>query len=310
MQGAFPIRIAVTGATGLLGRHVVRHLIELGHNCRCWLRDESRIGDLEGQVWLEWVPGEIGNGADARNLVKGCDALVHCAVQGAMGARSESTADPTGDAIKNVVGSLALFEAARSVGMKRIVHISSCGVYGEICNDRFLDEAHPTWPTNLYGAGKAALEQFIHAYGLGEGVEMAALRPCAIYGPASPLSESRWYTLLKAVVEGKPVSVGGGTKVVHADDVAQAVDCLLFQAPAEKMAGRAFNCVDRYVCEFEVASLAKEIAGSDSVIEGEEATPKHTVVTDRLTSLGVTFGGRPLLRQTLSLLIDRIRAGE
>ncbi len=53
--------------------------------------------------------------------------------------------------------------------MPRFVFISTCAVHDVILADRPLDEAHPLWPKSHYGAHKAALEKFVHSYGLGQG---------------------------------------------------------------------------------------------------------------------------------------------
>jgi len=76
------MRIALTGGTGFLGRYLVQHLAQAGHSLRCWyLPDSDRSGfeDVAGAV--EWLPGQLGDPAAARQLVGGTDTLVHAAVQ-------------------------------------------------------------------------------------------------------------------------------------------------------------------------------------------------------------------------------------
>src|SRR5213078_3596193 len=117
--------------------------------------------------------------------------------------------------------------------------------------DRPLDEAHPLWPQSHYGAHKAALEKFVHSYGLGQGWPICALRPTGIYGAAHPAEKSRWYDLVSQVARGEPIASAKGGKEVHAADVARAV-ALLLTADAPAIAGQAFNCCDRYISEEEV----------------------------------------------------------
>jgi hypothetical protein len=88
-------------------------------------------------------------------------------------------------------------------------------------------------------------------------------------------------------------------------DVARAAERLLH---AESVAGECFNCYDRYVSEFEVASLAKELSGSSAEIHGEVTRPKHQIVTDKLRSRGIDFGGDALLRETIQALVDHAAA--
>jgi hypothetical protein len=83
--------------------------------------------------------------------------------------------------------------------------------------------------------------------------------------------------------------------------VAKAVGILL---TADGIAGEAFNCYDRYVSEFDVATLARELSGSTSEIIGERIQPKHQIVTDKIRNLGMQFGGDGLLKQTVAALVD------
>jgi nucleoside-diphosphate-sugar epimerase len=118
---------------------------------------------------------------------------------------------------------------------------------------------------------------------------------------AHPPEESRWFKLVRAVAHGEDVHVRRGGKEVHAADVARAAAILL---TAENVAGQSYNCYDRYISEFDVATIAKELSGSRGAIIGAPAAPKHQIVTTKLQALGMKFGGRPLLEQTIRQLID------
>ena len=93
-----------------------------------------------------------------------------------------------------------------------------------------------------------------------------------------------------------------GGKEVHAADVAKGVK-LLLNAPASTIAGEAFNCYDRYTSDWDVAQLAKRISGSKADIRGQQTQPKNQIVTDKLRSLGMTFGGQQLLEATVRQLV-------
>jgi nucleoside-diphosphate-sugar epimerase len=200
-----------------------------------------------------------------------------------------------------VVGTLELIEAARRADVGRFIFISTCAVHEKILDDRPLDEAHPLWPTSHYGAYKAAVEKFIHSYGLGQGYPICALRPTGVYGVARPLQNSKWCDLVAAVARGEMVQCSRGGKEVHAADVAKAAGILL---TADGIAGEAFNCYDRYISELDVATLAKELSGSNSQIVGEPMQPKHQIATDKIHALGMQFGGDDLLRQTVAELVE------
>jgi nucleoside-diphosphate-sugar epimerase len=176
-------------------------------------------------------------------------------------------------------------------------------VHEKILDDRPLDEAHPLWPTNHYGAHKAAIEKFIHSYGYGDGFPICSLRPTGIYGIDHPLEQSKWFSLVQDVVQGRPVDCRRGGKEVHASDVAKAVGVLL-EAPS--VAGEAFNCYDRYIAEYEVAQLALEFAGRDGTVTGQMPKPKHQIETQKIRRLGMQFGGEALLRHTIRDMVQAI----
>lgn len=298
------MKIAVTGATGFLGRYIVRHLIGAGNDCRCWHRPNSdRSGIESSNGGLEWIPGELGNSAACRDLVAGCDAVVHSALFRPGHDFRGGEGDLPNFVEKNIGGTIQLMEAARSAEVGRFVFISTCAVHERILSDRPLDETHPLWATSHYGAHKAAIEKFVHSYGLGNGWPICAVRPTGIYGLAHPASNSKWYDFVKSVVRGESVECTRGGKEVHAADVAKAVEVLL-NADAEKITGEAFSCFDRYVSQFDIATITKELSGSNCEIHGNQTRPKNQIVTDKIKAVGMEFGGEELLRQTIQQLID------
>ncbi|MGC1273592.1 MAG: NAD(P)-dependent oxidoreductase [Planctomycetaceae bacterium] len=300
--------IALTGGTGFLGHYLVRQLAEAGHDLRCLIRptsDRSGFDDVGNRI--EWVTGSLREPESFRDLVDGCDAVVHAALDRPGAGFRGAEGDVATFVETNLVGTLRLIEAARTAGVGRFVFISTCAVHEKILPDRPLDETHPTWATSHYGAHKAAIEQFVYSYGLGEGYPICALRPCGIYGLARPARMSKWFDLVRQVVRGGTVSCRRGGKEVHAGDVARAAE-LLLTAPDEKIAGQAFNCCDRYVSEHEVATLAQEISGSEATIRGERTSPKNMIDTGKLRRLGMTFDSDERLRETIAQLAEAVKS--
>jgi hypothetical protein len=82
---------------------------------------------------------------------------------------------------------------------------------------------------------------------------------------------------------------------------------ILLQAPADSIAGEAFACYDLYISDHEVAAIARELTGSRSEIRGAPSSPKHQIVTAKLQALGMRFGGRPLLEQTIRQIAEAAR---
>lgn len=300
------MQIGLTGATGFIGRYIATHLVQQGHGLRCWHRRASDRGGFEHLAGsLEWVEGDLGDSQSCQALVHSCDAVVHAALFHPSGGFRGGEGDLAQFIETNVVGTIRLIEAARAAGVGRFVFISTCAVHEKILDDRPLDETHPLWPTSHYGAHKAALEKFVHSYGLGLGYPICALRPTGVYGIARPIEESRWYELVSAVVRGESVTCQRGGKEVHAQDVARAVAVLL---AAEDIAGEAYNCYDRYISEYEVASIAKRLSGSRSSIDGRRTTARHEIVTAKLRALGMEFGGEALLERTVGEMVEAARS--
>ncbi len=308
--------IAVTGATGFLGRYIVNHLLQQGHTCRCWHRLSSdRGGFINDGQGIEWLEGQLNAPDATRALLQGVDAVVHSALE--RGDHWSPTPDRLIPFVEtNILGSLRLIDAAYHASIGRFVFISTCAVHDVILDDRPLDEAHPLWPLSHYGAHKAAIEKFVHSYGLPtpginsrnpSGWPICCLRPTGIYGVAHPPEHSRWFNLIQDVVNGKPIETAAGGKEVHAADVAQAVGILLSADPA-KIAGQSFNCYDVYISQEQVARVAKDYGSSSSPISDLNQGPKHQIDTSKIRALGMTFGGNPLLEKTVKQLVDAVKA--
>lgn len=301
------MKVALSGATGFIGRYIARHLSDQGHALRCWHRPSSNREGFGEVTDLEWIEGELGDEDSTETLVQDCDAVVH----GALYRPGAGFRGAEGDIIefveKNILGTLKLIRTAREANVGRFILISTCAVHEKILDDKPLDETHPLWPTSHYGAHKAALEKFVHSYGLGENYPIYAVRPTGVYGVNHPAENSKWYDLVDKVVRGEDVECSRGGKEVHAADVAKAVGVLL---EADGINGEAFNCYDRYVSEYEVATLAKEFSKSSSQISGEPKQPKHQILTDKIRSMGMVFGGEELLRDTVSQLVTAVQQQE
>jgi nucleoside-diphosphate-sugar epimerase len=299
------MNIAVTGGTGFLGRYIIDRLVEDGHWCRCWFRASSdRTGfDHLNAARLEWIEGDLASPDSAAPLVEGCDAVVHSALYRPGAGFRGAEGDVATFVERNVLGTIRVIDAARAVGVPRFVFISTCAVHERILDDRKLDEAHPLWALTHYGAHKAAIEKFVHSYGFGHGYAICSLRPTGIYAPAHPIQNSKWYDLIQAVKRGEAVEATKGGKEVHAADVAKAV-AILLGAPAERITGEAFNCYDRYISDYDVATVARELCGGNSAVSGESKTPKHQIDTTKLRSLGMEFGGDALLRDTVQRVLE------
>lgn len=317
------MHVAVTGATGFLGRFIVNRLLRDGHRCRCWHRPTSDRGGFTGSD-ITWIEGGLHEPLSIAPLLDGVDAVVHAGLYWPPGGRGHrgSEANVVDFAHTNIIGTLSLIETARDAAIDRFVFISTCGVHDVILADRPLDESHPLWPLSHYGAYKAAVEKFVHSYGMSHEPPTAvpthrhlrpktawgicALRPAGIYGLRRPVHQTKWHRVVKDILAGKAITDASGGKEVHAEDVAMAV-CLLLAADADVIGGQSFNCCDLYIASQDIARIARERTGSRSNVADTNRGPKHQIDTGRIRALGMKFSGRPRLEQHVDELIGAIQ---
>lgn len=265
------MHVAITGATGFVGTYTVGKLKSAGHRIRALVRRTSRRDHIAPFV-DEWIIGDFYDPQAQAGLAAGMDCIIHAAVD-----YDAANSMPVHHINRNVAGTLQLLEAARLAGVRQFIFVSSGAAYAEILQDRRLDENHPTWPDSLYGAYKASIEPFLKAYHSQFGMNTSSWRPVAIYGIAPNINESRWIELVRAVKDGKPVSTPAGGKIVHVEDVA---DALTYAVGDSQVSGRFYNLVDRHMYWQVAAEVAKELTGSPSQIEDRKGPgPKNTYDT-------------------------------
>src|SRR5262245_36239545 len=133
------MHIAVTGGTGFLGRYILRQLAASRHRLRAWHRPQSDRGGLD-ELKIDWLPGRLNDAAATSALVEGIDAVVHSGLdwERVGGFRSSGAGDLLAFLEANFMGSIRLFEAARSAKVARFVFISTCAVHEVILEDRPL----------------------------------------------------------------------------------------------------------------------------------------------------------------------------
>lgn len=298
--------VAVTGATGFIGRYVTNYLLKQGHSVRAWHRKRS---DRHGFVKdagdrFQWIEGQFNDTMGVDNLVRDADAVVNCALNWPHKATQRDNLALLKYAQLNIGSTLHLMERARALGVSRFVQMSSCAVHDLVLRGRVVDETHPRFPTTHYGAMKAAIEGFVHSFGLGGDWDICAIRPAAVYGLARPLQRSRWFSTVHAVMEGRSVSTPYGCKAVHVIDVAKAVSILL-EAP--NIGGHCYDVCDQYVAKQDVAKIAREIAGTKCDIEELNEGPTSEINTAAIQALGLEYGGQRMLETTIRQLVDIIQ---
>src|SRR5687768_2816863 len=248
--------IALTGASGFLGRYTAAALQRKGHRVRALVRSQrsqdERIAD-------EWQVGDQYDPPAQSELVAGADAVIQAAIDW-----EALNQGPIANFERNVLGSLRLLEAARQAGVRQFLFVSSLDVYHEILSDRSLDETHPTWPASIYGAYKAAVELHLKAYHVTHAMNTSAWRPATMYGLNHKLEKSLWFDLVKTVREGGEVSTDSDGLLVHVEDVAEA---LALAIGDESVAGQFYNLVDYGLEWQEAAEITKALTMSEAIIQ-------------------------------------------
>ncbi len=178
--------ILVTGGAGYIGAASVNALLAGGH--RVVILDDLSAGHADTiPNAASSVVGSYAEGDRMQALLRDAriDTILHV---GALSIVSESVVHPERYFKTNLIGSIALLDAAISVGVKRLVFSSSAAVYGA-SSSNVLHEELPLAPVNPYGATKAAFEQVMRAYSDAHGLSAIALRYFNVAGATEQVTE-------------------------------------------------------------------------------------------------------------------------
>lgn len=174
------MKIILTGGAGFIGSNIAEAYLEAGHEVV--IVDDLSTGKRSNLPAKARFYEESIESSRMKELLldEKPDIVNHHAAQ--IDVR-QSVADPVHDASVNIVGSLNLFEAARSAGVEKFIFASTGGaIYGE--QDYFpADENHKTEPLSPYGIAKLSIEKYLHFYFLTYQIPFVALRYANVYGP-------------------------------------------------------------------------------------------------------------------------------
>lgn len=299
------MKIAITGLTGFLGHYVAKKLFERDVQIQALIRNTSNTLHLQDyQKKITFIQGDMTDKETLKKFVQGADVVIHMAYE-RDGASFHEAAnmDIKRFVEANLLGSIELLDASKQAGIKQFIFISSCAVYGHIFPHIKLDELHSLIPDSNYGAYKASVEAFCHAYFMSKAFDTAIFRSVGIYGINPHLAHSAWYNIVKDIKHGINVEVSGGGKVVHVEDVAQAIDLAIGNKEAS---GKIYNLVDFYIDNMTVAGIARELCGSRSIICGTPKQPIHTIDNTQSRALGVRYAGMEGLKGYIQELINRV----
>ena len=226
------MRYLVTGATGLVGRHVVDLLLARGDAVRALVLEASALEDLRRRG-VEAIPGDLSGSSDLGPAVAGVDVILHCAGVVQMGAERRDLWSV------NVEGTERLLASAARAALPRFVYLSSVGVYGRAPAPTTEDA--PKSPVGAYPESKWAAEQALWRRHADDGMPVVVLRPCPIYGPGDRKVSQAIARLGRMPVLPLPHAGRRLADLVYVSDVAEAV---LSAASAPAAVGRAYNITD------------------------------------------------------------------
>lgn len=229
-------RVAITGATGFLGRYLVDTFLARGARVIGVVRNPGRVPALLA-AGVEMRRADLAEPAALERGFAGCDAIVANAALFSLHNRRWD------DHVRcNVEGTRNVLEAAARVGVRRIVHVSSVAAYG-FPHWRTLDENHPLLdaraprvPWNVYPLSKALAERCAWELAARHGLALTVVRPSTIYGAFDPNFTPVFVRLAALPVPVMPACFT--LSFVHAGDVAEAIARALERPHT---AGRAYN---------------------------------------------------------------------
>ena len=265
----------VTGGAGFIGSHVVERLLQDGVRVR--VLDNFSTGRPENLAFareagdrLEVIDGDLRDLAAVERAVQGVDVVYH---QAAMRSVPRSVDDPLGANENNVTGTLHVLDAARRLGVRRVVYASSSSVYGA-APELPKREDQLLAPISPYAVSKAAGEAYARVWSQLYGVETVGLRYFNVFGPRQdPTSEYAAVIprFILWALRGQRLEIhGDGRQSRDFTYIDNVVDANIRAGEAPDAGGEALNvgCGER-------TSLLEIVAMLESVI-GHAVERRHT----------------------------------
>jgi len=172
-------RCLVTGGAGFIGSHLVDALIATGKTVR--VLDDLSTGQPENlPAAVDLQRGCITDSSAVTRAVEGCDVVYHLA---ALASVAKSVEDPLASHAVCATGTLNVLDAARRVGVRRVVYAASASAYGGASDPAGQDEETPLVALSPYAAAKLAGEFYCQAFAATYGLETVRLRFFNVFGP-------------------------------------------------------------------------------------------------------------------------------
>lgn len=235
--------VAVTGAGGFIGSHLVERLLNDGHEVRALVRyvSTSSIGFLgpAREAWPDRLRIDSGTVEDPgciRNLLDGVEVVFHLA---ALGGIPYSYVAPHHYVQTNVLGTLNVLEATRALGIGRMVNVSTSETYGTA---QFvpITESHPVHAQSPYAATKASADQLTLSYQRSFGTPVVVIRPFNTFGPRQS-ARAVIPTIVTQALTGDVVRLGGTAPRRDLTYVSDTVSGMILAGFADGIEGQEIN---------------------------------------------------------------------
>jgi dTDP-glucose 4,6-dehydratase len=254
-------KILITGADGFIGSHLTEALVRAGHKVRAFVLYNSFNSwgwldhcspDVKGQ--FEVFPGDIRDPHGVKEAMKGCDAVLHLA---ALIGIPYSYHSPDTYVDTNIKGTLNILQAARDLGVKRVIHTSTSEVYGTA---RFvpITEDHPLQGQSPYSATKIGADQLALSFHSSFGLPITILRPFNTYGPRQSARAVIPTIITQILKSKKEISLGSIHPTRDLNYVKDTVDGFIKALVAPGIEGEVINLGSGF--EISIGNLAHMIA--------------------------------------------------
>lgn len=249
MSKTYHMFALVTGASGLLGRHLASELVRCGHRVRA-LDVKPMPGIAEG---VESVKGDVRNEDVAQLACEGVDIVFHLAALLPQTRSSEETFRSV-----NVKGTENMLSAAVAESVKRFVFSSSVEIYG-IPDQVPCTEDAPKKLLGTYSRNKLECEDLCGKYAADFGIEVVMLRMPMIFGPGY-WHERFYLRMFEDLANGKPIRIIGDGALSHqVVACSDAVAAFLLAAEEPGAVGEAFNIASEPTKVLTIAQTAEQV---------------------------------------------------
>lgn len=312
-------KILVTGADGFIGSHLVETLLASGHDVRAFVLYNS----FNSWGWLDHLSPGLHQGLDVfsgdirdpygvKQAMQGCDVVLHLA---ALIAIPYSYHSPATYVETNITGTLNVLQAARELGVSRVVHTSTSEVYGTA---QFvpITEEHPLQGQSPYSATKIGADQLALSFYRSFDTPVAIIRPFNTYGPRQS-ARAIIPTVISQIASGsRKLKVGALHPTRDFNYVQDTVQGFISVASADDALGEVINIGSNFEVSIgETIDLIADLMGVSVTIETDPVRlrPEKSEVerlwadnskAARLTGWQPTYGGRDGLKRGLAETIS------